>query len=37
MVDFNKSRHTVKAIVKLELDKPFLWSILYWAADYPSD
>ena len=37
MVDFNKSRHTVKAIIKLELDKPFLWSILYWAADYPSD
>ena len=37
MVDYNESRHTIKAIVRLELDKPNLWTILYWADDYPSD
>jgi general secretion pathway protein K len=37
MVDYNKSRHSVKAIVRLTLDKPELWSILYWADDYPSE
>jgi general secretion pathway protein K len=37
MVDYNESRHTIKAIVHLELDKPNLWTILYWADDYPSD
>ena len=37
MVDYNKSRHSVKAIVRLDLDKPDLWSILYWADDYPSE
>jgi type II secretory pathway component PulK len=37
MVDYSKSKHTVKAIVRLELGKPNLWSILYWADDYPGD
>jgi len=37
MVDYNKSRHSVKAIVRLNLDKPDLWTILYWADDYPSE
>ena len=37
MVDYNNSRHTVKAIVRLDLDKPGLWSIIYWADDYPSE
>jgi len=36
-VDYNKSKHTVKAIARLELDQPNLWSIIYWANDYPSN
>jgi type II secretory pathway component PulK len=37
MVDYNRSRHIIKAIVRLDLDKPDPWSILYWAEDYPSE
>lgn len=37
MVDYSESKHTIKAIVRLDLDKPNLWTILYWADDYPSE
>jgi type II secretory pathway component PulK len=37
IVDYNKSKHTIKAIARLELDKPNFWSIIYWADDYPCD
>ena len=37
MVDYSESRHTIKAIVRLDLDKPNLWTILYWADDYPDE
>jgi general secretion pathway protein K len=37
MVDNSTSKHSIKAIVRLDLDKPNLWTILYWADDYPTE
>lgn len=35
MVGSHEAQHTIKAIVKIQLDRPTPWTILYWADDYP--
>jgi type II secretory pathway component PulK len=37
MLDNIESRHSIKAIIRLNLAKPDLWTIIYWAEDYPSE
>ncbi|MBW2134209.1 MAG: general secretion pathway protein GspK [Deltaproteobacteria bacterium] len=35
MVKNQKSCHTIKAIVSIDLGQPVPWAIVYWADDYP--